>query len=87
MVVNHGNYATALIIKKTPQLVPLSSQALTLLHEIYQYTGKSIFIFSGLKDDNKPMSENTLNKAIRKLGYDTKTERCLHRFRAIATSV
>lgn len=71
---------------KTPQLVPLSSQALTLLQDIYQYTGKSLFVFSSVKDDNKPMSENTLNKAIRKLGYDTKTELCLHGFRAIACS-
>lgn len=71
---------------KTAQLVPLSSQALVLIHEIYKYTGQSTFIFSGIKDDNKPMSENTLNKAIRRLGYDTKTELCLHGFRAIACS-
>lgn len=85
-VINGVKYAHRGSKMKTPQLVPLSSQALTLLQEIYEYTGKSMFIFSSVKDDNKPMSENTLNKAIRKLGYDTKTELCLHGFRAIACS-
>lgn len=70
---------------KTAQLVPLSSQAIAILTALYQHTGTSTFIFNGVKN-NKPMSENTLNKAIRILGYDTKTELCLHGFRAIACS-
>jgi integrase len=35
---------------------------------------------------NKPMTENTINKALRVIGYDTKTEICGHGFRSIACS-
>lgn len=71
---------------KEIQLVPLSDSVIHILNEIHKLTGDHDFVFSGVKNKNKPMSENTLNKALRKMGYDTKTELCLHGFRAIACS-
>lgn len=70
--------------------VPLCSQALTILEEIktltYDVNCKDGFIFTGCYDAMKPMSENTINKALRKMGYDTKTDLCAHGFRTLACS-
>ena len=59
---------------KTPHLVPLSRQALAILEKIKSMSGNRELIFVGDHDPRKPMSENTLNKALRVMGYDTKTE-------------
>lgn len=71
---------------KSPHLVPLSDSAILMLQKIKAITGKGEWIFALNPKNNKPMSENTLNKALRNMGYDTKTEVCLHGFRAIACS-
>lgn len=52
-----------------PHVVPLSTQAVTLLRELHPLTGGQSYLFPG-RDTRKPMSENTLNKALRSLGYD-----------------
>ena len=67
-------------------LVPLSNQAVALLKQIKALTGESVFVFPGARGLNKPMSENTINKALRAIGYDTKTEVCGHGFRTMACS-
>ncbi|EJR8104914.1 integrase arm-type DNA-binding domain-containing protein [Escherichia coli] len=71
---------------RTPHLVPLSRQALTILEKIKSMSGNRELIFVGDHDPRKPMSENTLNKALRVMGYDTKTEVCGHGFRTMACS-
>ncbi|EDN7239612.1 tyrosine-type recombinase/integrase [Salmonella enterica] len=71
---------------KDEHLVPLSVQAVALLEQIKEITGESTFVFAGAYSMNKPMSENTINKALRVMGYDTKTEVCGHGFRAMACS-
>ena len=71
---------------KDEHLVPLSTQAVALLKEIKKITGESIFVFAGARSLDKPMSENTINKALRVIGYDTKTEVCGHGFRTMACS-
>lgn len=71
---------------RTPHLVPLSSQALVVLKEIKAINGGHNLIFIGDRNPEKPMSENTVNIALRGMGYDTKTEVCGHGFRAIACS-
>ncbi|MBB4816334.1 integrase [Pseudomonas rhodesiae] len=67
-------------------LVPLSPQAVTLLEQIHVLTGEFDLVFAGDAKPWKPMSENTVNSALRKMGYDTKTEICGHGFRSMACS-
>ncbi|AYH04351.1 tyrosine-type recombinase/integrase [Pectobacterium parmentieri] len=71
---------------RTPHLVPLSRQALVILKQIQQFSGDHELIFIGDHDPRKPMSENTVNKALRVMGYDTKVEVCGHGFRTMACS-
>jgi integrase len=67
-------------------LVPLSHQAVVLLKQIKILSGDSVFVFPGARSVDKPMSENTINKALRTIGYDTKKEICGHGFRTMACS-
>ena len=69
---------------RTPHLVPLSRQALAILQKIKSMSGNRELIFVGDHDSRKPMSENTVNSALRAMGYDTKTEVCGHGFRTMA---
>ncbi|HBI9841938.1 TPA: tyrosine-type recombinase/integrase [Escherichia coli] len=71
---------------RTPHLVPLSHQALAILKDVYKISGDRDFVFIGDHDHRKPMSENTVNKALRVMGYDTKVEVCGHGFRTMACS-
>ncbi|HEL3840436.1 TPA: integrase arm-type DNA-binding domain-containing protein [Stenotrophomonas maltophilia] len=71
---------------KTPHIVPLSSQAIEVLRELYPYTNKCEFVFPGVRSASKPMSENTLNAALRNLGFDSDTM-VGHGFRAMARTV
>ena len=71
---------------RTPHLVPLSRQALAILEKIKSMSGNRQLIFVGDHDPRKPMSENTVNKALRVMGYDTKVEVCGHGFRTMACS-
>lgn len=71
---------------KTPHLVPLSRQALELLKAIREISGECELVFIGDHDFRKPMSENTVNKALRSMGYGTTVEVCGHGFRAMACS-
>ncbi|ENG4183758.1 MULTISPECIES: tyrosine-type recombinase/integrase [Providencia] len=71
---------------RTPHLVPLSRQAIEILKQIYQFSGNHELIFIGDHNPRKPMSENTVNNALRVMGYDTKTEVCGHGFRTMACS-
>ncbi|EKN4073710.1 tyrosine-type recombinase/integrase [Yersinia enterocolitica] len=71
---------------RTPHLVPLSRQALAILKQVHKLSGARDFVFIGDHDPRKPMSENTVNKALRVMGYDTKVEVCGHGFRTMACS-
>ncbi|WP_312925594.1 tyrosine-type recombinase/integrase [Atlantibacter hermannii] len=70
----------------TPHLVPLSRQALAILEQVHKLSGERDFVFIGDHNPRKPMSENTVNKALRVMGYDTKVEVCGHGFRTMACS-
>ncbi len=70
----------------TPHLVPLSRQAMAVLERVRQLTGRFELIFPNDHQPQKPMSENTVNAALRRMGYDTKTEVCGHGFRTMACS-
>ncbi|EAY1316426.1 DUF4102 domain-containing protein [Salmonella enterica] len=71
---------------KTQHIVPLSDQAVAILKQIESLSGHLTFIFPGEYDQDKCMSDNTINKALRVMGYDTKKEVCGHGFRAMACS-
>ena len=65
---------------------PLPSLAVTLLRELSPITGYSEFVFVSSQNPFKPISENTLNAALRRLGF-TKDQARAHGFRASATSL
>ena len=70
----------------TPRLIPLARQAVELLRSLQALTGDKTFVFESQQRRGMPISENTPNEVLRKLGYDTKKEICLHGFRTMACS-
>ncbi|WP_235423986.1 tyrosine-type recombinase/integrase [Citrobacter koseri] len=72
---------------RSPHLVPLSHQAIELLYEVRQHCRPGTeLVFPGDHNYRKPMSENTINKALRVMGYDTQKDVCGHGFRTMACS-
>ncbi|PKO82672.1 MAG: integrase [Betaproteobacteria bacterium HGW-Betaproteobacteria-13] len=71
---------------KQEHLVPLSLQAVAILKDLQPLTGKRKHVFAG-RDPKKPMSEAAVNAALRRMGYDTKTEHTGHGFRAMARTI
>lgn len=61
--------------------VPLPKQALSLLDELRMITGNGMYLFPSLRSWQRPMSENTLNAALRRMGYSG-DEMTAHGFRA-----
>ena len=72
---------------KTDHLVPLSEQAVKYLAEIKPVSGHGEFVFMGGHDPKKPMSEAAINAALKRMGYDTKTQITGHGFRAMARTI
>ncbi len=72
---------------KTEHLVPLSSQAVAVLKELHTLTGHGRFVFPGARGNARPMSEAAVNAALRRMGFDTKTEISGHGFRAMARTI
>jgi integrase len=70
----------------TPHLVPLAPQAVEILRELQPLTGRGVHVFAG-RDPKKPMSNAAVNAALRRMGYDTKTEMTGHGFRAMARTI
>lgn len=68
-------------------LVPLSTQALAVLRELHPLTGHGKFVFPGERSRERPMSDNSINAALRRLGYDTTAEITGHGFRAMARTI
>lgn len=71
---------------RTEHLVPLPAQAVAILREIHALTGQRLNVFPG-RDPRKPMSGAAVNAALRRMGYDTKTEITGHGFRAMARTI
>lgn len=82
-----GEWAFHVTKTKTDHIVPLSTQAISILRELYALTGHSTHVFPGARDHAKPMSEAAINAALRRMGYDTKTEITGHGFRAMARTI
>jgi integrase len=71
---------------KDPHIVPLSTQAVEILDEIHPITGKGRYVFPSIRTHLRPMSNNTILAALRRLGY-TKEEMSGHGFRAMASTL
>ena len=69
-----------------PHIVPLAHQAVALLKELYPLTGRGMYVFPGGRTSNKPMSDNAILTALRRLGIP-KEEMSGHGFRAMARTL
>ena len=72
--------------KTLPHLVPLSRQALAILRELEPLTGNGKYLFPGIRSRRQPMSDNTINASLRRLGYDKETMTG-HGFRHMASTL
>lgn len=72
---------------KTEHIVPLSKQAVMLLETIKPFSCAGQYVFRGGHNPDKPMSEAAINAALRRMGYDTKTQITGHGFRAMARTI
>jgi integrase len=70
---------------KAAHLVPLAPQAVAILRELHPLTGEGRYVFPGLRTGSRPMSENTVNAALRRLGYSGE-EMTGHGFRSMAAT-
>lgn len=72
----------------SPHLVPLAPQAVAILRELQPLTGGEgrRYVFPALTTSQRPMSENTVNVALRRLGFDRETATA-HGFRAMARTL
>jgi integrase len=71
---------------RAAHLVPLPRQAVEALLMLHPLTGHNRFVFPGVRDHAHPMSENTVNMALRRMGYP-KEVMTGHGFRAMARTV
>lgn len=71
---------------RKPHHVPLSRQSVALVEQIREITKPWSYIFPSLWSRKRPMSDNTLNAALRRMGY-TSSEMTAHGFRAIASTL
>ena len=71
---------------KEPHIIPLSAQAVEILQSIHPLTGDGQYIFPSIRSGARPMSENTINAALRRMGYE-KDEMTGHGFRSMASTL
>lgn len=71
---------------KVDHLVPLSTQAVELLRGVQPMTGHGRYVFPSLRTGERPMSENTINAALRGMGYSAEVHSA-HGFRATARTI
>jgi integrase len=69
-----------------PHRIPLAPQTVAILKELCMLTGRCELLFPGVRSPSRPLSENTLNAALRRLGY-AKEDMSSHGFRAAASSL
>jgi len=71
---------------RQPHLVPLCEQAVAILRELQPLTGRGQYVFPGGRSPRRPMSNNAINAALRRMGYGTDTMTA-HGFRATARTM
>ena len=73
-------------INGRPHFVPLAPQAISILEELRPLTGHGRFVFPSLRTGERPMSDNTVNAALRRMGFASE-EMSAHGFRAMARTL
>jgi integrase len=71
---------------RRPHDIPLSRQALAVLRDIWDASENDALVFPSIRSTRKPLSENAMNSALRRMGY-TKDEMCAHGFRSSASTI
>jgi len=71
---------------RAPHIVPLSLQAITILRELEPLTGSAKYVFPSVRTNTRPMSNNTINAGLRRLGYAS-DEMTGHGFRSMASTI
>ncbi|MDP3279810.1 MAG: tyrosine-type recombinase/integrase [Nitrosomonas sp.] len=71
---------------KEPHIIPLSVQAVEILQSIHPLTGDGQYVFPSIRSGARPMSENTINAALRRMGYE-KDEMTGHGFRSMVSTL
>lgn len=71
---------------QTPHIVPLAWQAVEILRDVRPFARRSEYVFPGVRSLAKPISENTINAALRYLGFDN-SQMTAHGFRAMARTL
>jgi len=71
---------------RKPHHVPLSRQAVAQLRAMYEVTGPTGYVFPSIRTRTRPMSDNTINAALRRMGYAS-DEMTAHGFRAMASTL
>ena len=71
---------------RRPHDVPLSRQALAVLREVKEVGRRSSLVFPSIRSNARPLSENAMNAALRRMGF-TRDEMTAHGFRAAASSI
>jgi integrase len=71
---------------EAPHIVPLAQQAISILRDLKPLTGADRYVFPGLHNRARPMSENAINLALRRLGY-AGSEMVGHGFRSMASTL
>ncbi len=70
----------------TQHIVPLATQAVEELRELHPLTGRGKYVFHGERDHDRPMSDNAIRSALRRMGW-TNDEMTPHGFRAMASTI
>lgn len=70
---------------KTPHIVPLARQTVEVLRTLHIVTGHSVLLFPGERDHEKPMSNNTILGALKRMGYQGRMTG--HGFRGVASTI
>lgn len=71
---------------REPHLVPLAAQAVAILRELHALTGGGKYVFPGARTNSRPMSDNAILAALRRMGF-AKDEMSGHGFRAMARTI
>ena len=71
---------------RTPHIVPLATQAVAILRELHPLTGHGRYVFPGVRDHEKPMSDAAIRAAMQRLGIP-KEIMSVHGFRAMARTI
>jgi integrase len=81
-----GEWRYTVTKTKTEHLVPLAGQAVAILRELQALTGTGVYVFPGARSNGRPMSDNAVLAAMRRMGI-TGDEMTGHGFRAMARTI